>query len=53
MIDAFGPLQPESVFLVRVPAQVDVPLLPIDPEEALNMSGAITTAGRSDMEATR
>ena len=41
-----------SVFLVRVPAQVDVPLLPIDPEEALNMSGAITTAGRSDMEAT-
>ncbi len=41
-----------SAFLVRVPAQVDVTLPPIDPEHALNMSGAITTAGRSDMEAT-
>ena len=41
-----------SAFLVRIPAQVDVPLPPIDPDEALNMSGAITTAGRSDMEAT-
>lgn len=41
-----------TAFLVRVPAQVDVTLPPIDPEEALSISGAITTAGRSDMEAT-
>ncbi|MEO2119956.1 MAG: ATP-binding protein [Microbacterium sp.] len=41
-----------SAFLVRLPAKVDVMLPPIDPEEALDMSGAVTTAGRSDMEAT-
>ena len=41
-----------SAFLVRLPAKVDVMLPPIDPEEALDMSGAITTAGRSNMEAT-
>ena len=41
-----------SAFLVRLPAKVDVMLPPIDPEEALDMSGAVTTAGRSAMEAT-
>ena len=41
-----------SAFLVRLPAKVDVMLPPIDPEEALDRSGAITTAARSDMEAT-
>lgn len=41
-----------SAFLVRLPAQVDVALPHIDPEEAINMAGAITTAGRSDLEAT-
>lgn len=33
-----------SAFLVRIPARVDQPLPPVDPEVALQMSGAITTA---------
>lgn len=37
-----------SAFLVRLPSRPDQTLPPVDPEHALQMSGAITTAGRSE-----
>ncbi len=37
-----------SAFLVRLPSRPDQTLPPVDPEDALQMSGAITTAGRTE-----
>lgn len=37
-----------SAFLVRIPARADLTLPPVDPEVALQMSGAMTTSGLTE-----